>query len=80
MKYIKYVSKNAENQVPDTFPVHHPLVGSLSLDGPSTDKFLRGTALERPKKCFKGASARLSHLCARAKGVWLDTWTIWDTL
>jgi hypothetical protein len=52
MKYIKYVSKNAENQVPDTFPVHHPLVGSLSLDGPSTDKFLRGTALERPKKSF----------------------------
>jgi hypothetical protein len=62
MKYIKNVSKNAENQAPDTFPVHHPLVGSLFLDGPSTDKFLRGpagsnvfptwTALERPKKCF----------------------------
>jgi hypothetical protein len=31
-------------QVP-TFPVHHPLVGSLSLDGLSIDKFLKEALL-----------------------------------
>ena len=32
-------------QVP-TFPVHHHLVGSLSLDAPSTDKFLKEALVE----------------------------------
>jgi ribonuclease BN (tRNA processing enzyme) len=59
MKSYKIVSKYAENQAPDTkifffwakqipitFPVHHLLVGFLSVDGFSTDKFLKESLIE----------------------------------
>ena len=44
-------------QVP-TFPVHHLLVGSLSLDGPSADKFLKkALSQEKPVNVFSYSQA-----------------------
>jgi hypothetical protein len=57
-RHLKIQNFSGPDKFPCTFPVHHLLVGSFSLDGPSADKFLKkALSQEKPVNVFSYSQA-----------------------